>query len=66
MLVIVNGAPREIPCGSSVAELLRELELEVRGLAVEVNGQLVPRDSLSEWELKAQDEIEIVTLAGGG
>lgn len=66
MLVIVNGAPREIPSGSSVAELLLDLELEVRGLAVEVNGQLVPRDSLSDWELKAQDEIEIVTLAGGG
>ena len=66
MLVLVNGAPREIPIHSTVDRLLRDLELEVRGLAVEVNGQLVPREALSECELKAHDEVEIVTLAGGG
>lgn len=66
MLVIINGTPRELPAHTTVAELLRELGLQLRGLAVEVNGELVPRHVLSERELQAQDKVEIVTLAGGG
>ena len=49
-----------------VAELLEQLDLEPRYVAVEVNLDLVPRDRHQELVLKAGDRLEVVTLVGGG
>jgi sulfur carrier protein len=64
--IIVNGKPSELPQPLTVAELLRRLEIPPRGVAVEVNLQLVSRKRHAEHELSEGDQLEIVTLVGGG
>lgn len=62
----INGTPREIPAGTSVAGLLDLLQKNPRFLAVERNQELVPRTTHTNCQLQAGDQIEIVTLVGGG
>ena len=66
MKIQVNGNEREIAAESTVADLLRVLELEPRGLAVERNLELVPRALHAETKLAEGDRLEVVTLVGGG
>jgi thiamine biosynthesis protein ThiS len=66
MNVTVNGQPRELPEPFTVAELLERLEMPPRGVAVEVNLQIVPRPRHAEHRLADGDKLEIVTLVGGG
>ncbi len=66
MRVTVNGEPKEIREHLSVAELLEELESNRGACAVEVNRQLVPRRQHADRRLAEGDEVEIVTLVGGG
>ena len=66
MEITVNDETREIPDGSTVAELLALLKMEPRYLAVERNLELVPRARHAECVLEAGDKLEIVTLVGGG
>jgi sulfur carrier protein len=66
MQIELNGQPREIAEGSTIALLLGELELEPRHLAVERNRELVPRAEHAGAQLAEGDCIEVVTLVGGG
>ena len=66
MEITVNGKPREAPAGTSITALLAELALDSRQVAVEVNLELVPRSRHAEHRLEAGDEVEVVTLVGGG
>ena len=65
--IIVNGDPREVPAGSTVASLLTSLELDPRLVVVERNREILrDRDGFSNIELNAGDSIEIVHFVGGG
>lgn len=64
--ITVNGEVREIRGGSTVADLIAELNLSPRFLAVERNLELVPRTRHAECVLQEGDRLEIVTLVGGG
>ena len=66
MQIIVNGEPREHADGTTLAELLESMSLEPRRVAVEVNKRLVPRRVFAQTVLNDGDELEIVTLVGGG
>ena len=66
MRIKVNGQWREQADALSVAELLTELSLEPRRVAVERNKQIVRRANYAETSLADNDELEIVTLVGGG
>ncbi len=66
MDIIVNGNPRQLDRPMSVAELLEELDLAGKYVAVEVNLELVPRARHAEHRLAEGDRLEIVTLVGGG
>ena len=66
MQISVNGQPRSVPEGQTVAALLAELKLEPRYLAVERNRVLVPRRQHANCILEEGDQLEIVTLVGGG
>ena len=66
MQITVNGEVREVSDGICVAELLAEMSLEPRRVAVECNKQLVPRAKHPETILAEKDQLEIVTLVGGG
>jgi sulfur carrier protein len=64
--VTVNGTPRELQQPLSIAELLEQLAVPPRGVAVEVNLQLIPRTQHAQRQLADGDQLEIVTLVGGG
>lgn len=64
--VVVNGAAREVPVGSTARDLVAALGLEGRPLAVELNEQVVPRSRLGDCRLENGDRLELVTLVGGG
>jgi len=64
--ISINGESREIAAGITVADLLRELELQPKYLAVERNLQLIPRGDHATCTLEPNDQLEIVTLVGGG
>jgi thiamine biosynthesis protein ThiS len=66
MTIVVNGQPRQLARPATVAELLKQLEMPTRGVAVEVNMQIVPRLRHAEHLLADGDRLEIVTLVGGG
>lgn len=66
MQIEVNGKPREVSDGASVADLLDELELDGRLVVVELNREIVRRTERSDVGLQAGDRIEIVHFVGGG
>lgn len=66
MRIMVNGSWQETADGISITELLKSLSLEPLRVAVEVNKQIVPRARHGETALTDQDQLEIVTLMGGG
>ncbi len=64
--VYVNGEPRRLPAGTTVAQLLDELALTGQRLAVEVNLEIVPRSAHAAHALRPGDRVEIVRAIGGG
>ncbi|MFT5324241.1 MAG: sulfur carrier protein [Planctomycetaceae bacterium] len=66
MQITVNDEAREIAVGSTIADLLEELGMRPKFVAVERNLELVPRARHAECELAENDRLEVVTLVGGG
>ncbi|TVQ28646.1 MAG: sulfur carrier protein ThiS [Wenzhouxiangella sp.] len=66
MEIIVNGNPRACADGQTVSGLLDELGLGEKRVAVERNGELVPKSLHAEQQLGEGDQIEIVHAIGGG
>lgn len=66
MDIRVNGEPRRVEPNATIADLLAELNMQPRYLAVERNFELVPRTRHAECVLQDGDQLEIVTLVGGG
>ena len=64
--ITLNSEPRTFPAPLPVAELLRHLGKDSKKLAVEVNRVVVPRAEHERHTLADGDEVEIVTLVGGG
>jgi thiazole synthase len=64
--ITLNGERRELPGPISVADALRLWDLKPEYVAVELNRQLVPRRHHGETALGDGDEVEVVTLVGGG
>jgi len=50
----------------NVARLIEELELEGKRIALERNGEIVPRGSFAQQPLTDGDRLEIVVAVGGG
>lgn len=66
MDILLNGEPATLPAACTVARLLADSGHGARRVAVEVNGEIVPRASLGERELRDGDRVEIVHALGGG
>jgi thiazole synthase len=64
--LIVNGEPRRVPSGASIADLVRGLDLNPLKVAVERNGEIAPRSTLADVALADGDVLEIVHFVGGG
>lgn len=66
MQVIVNGAPKTIAPAITVQQLLELLAIGKGRLAIEINGEIVPRSTFTDRVLHEGDSIEIVQAIGGG
>ncbi|MDG4804681.1 sulfur carrier protein ThiS [Micromonospora sp. WMMD980] len=66
MELIVNGTGRTLPDGVTVAEVVRAVTGQQRGLAVAVNGEVVPRGGWSASVLRDGDRVEVLSAAQGG
>jgi len=65
--ILVNGQPRELaPNAATVADLVSELGLAGKRIAIERNGEIVPRGRYLETAIKANDRFEVVVAVGGG
>lgn len=62
----VNGESRSIAEGARITDLVTDLALDGRKIAVERNLEIVPRSQYSETALEDGDRIEIVAFVGGG
>ncbi len=66
MNVLLNGEPKSLPAGTTVARLVAMLQLGEKRLALEINEEIVPRSLYAEYAIRANDRIEIVHAVGGG
>jgi len=66
MRVTLNGEPRDLRDGLTVAELVSEMGLGARRIAVEINLDVLPRDDYGGRPLCEGDVVEIVHFIGGG
>ncbi|MFG0319383.1 MAG: sulfur carrier protein ThiS [Planctomycetota bacterium JB042] len=66
LIVTVNDERRTLPDGTTVSDLLALLDLRVDLVAVERNGEIVPKASHAETPLRDGDRLEVVTFVGGG
>jgi sulfur carrier protein len=66
MELTVNGAARTLASGTTVAELVAATMTRSRGVAVAVNGEVVPRAGWPAAVLRDGDRVEVLTAAQGG
>ena len=64
--ITVNGEPRRVAPDLTAAQLIEQLELGGRRLAMEINREILPRSRYAEHRLNDGDRIEIVQAIGGG
>jgi sulfur carrier protein len=62
----VNGAQHQFLQNPNVAQLLEQLALKGKRIAVERNGEIVPRSRFADEILADGDQLEIVVAVGGG
>jgi thiamine biosynthesis protein ThiS len=62
----VNGENREVRAGATVRDLVLDLGLTGKAVAVELNKQVVPRREHEKTVLHDGDVVEVVALVGGG
>lgn len=66
LTIQVNGEQRACAAQSSLPQLLEQLGLNPRLVAVEYNGEILHRQFWESTEIQAGDRLEIVTIVGGG
>lgn len=65
MNIVLNGIKTETS-SRTLTELLDDKEIPNVHVAIEVNGQIIPKSQLDNYTLQANDVIEIITFVGGG
>lgn len=64
--MIINGNEEDVATPITVAELIGNKGLRANRVAVELNGEIVPRAQRAQTQLKGTDTLEIVTFVQGG
>lgn len=64
--VEMNGKRLEVAEGTTIGSLLDEREIERRMVAVELNGEIIPRYEFDNTRLSAGDHLELLQMVGGG
>ena len=66
MEMMVNGQAMQVEGAATVSELLEKLSLTGKRVAVEKNGEIVPKSAHATTEITPSDKLEIVVAVGGG
>ncbi len=66
MKICINGEPRDITDGVNLSRLLEELQIRPGRVVVELNCNIIARDSYGATLLREGDALEIVQFVGGG
>ena len=66
MDIQLNGQPHALPHPGTLLALLQQHGLAERRVAVELNGEIIPRSRHAQTTLKDGDRVEIVHALGGG
>ena len=64
--ITLNGESRQFPSPPTIAELVEQLQLTGRRIAIERNGEIVPRSRYPEQTVANGDSLEVVIAVGGG
>ena len=62
----INGIREKVKAGTTISILINDLNIANRKIALEVNGEIIPRSQFDSRILEDGDQIEIVTAVGGG
>ena len=65
-MISVNGEPSAIAAGTTVAQLLAELDAPDRGVAVAIDGEVVPRGEWTSTTVGDEAKVEVVMAVQGG
>ncbi len=67
-MIVLNGQPSDLPAGETIAAALGRLALapDARGVAVAVDGEVVPRSTWETFALGADARVEVLTAMQGG
>lgn len=66
MQIVLNGEARRLPSATPVAGLIEQVLPGQRRVAVEVNGEIIPRSRWHEHALADGDRVELIHAVGGG
>ncbi|MBO0685321.1 MAG: sulfur carrier protein ThiS [Candidatus Dormibacteraeota bacterium] len=66
MALRVNGRAVELPDTTPLLDYVRELGVDPRAIAVEINGEIIEREAYAGCRLQDGDAVEIVRMVGGG
>ncbi|HQS82248.1 MAG TPA: sulfur carrier protein ThiS [Thiobacillus sp.] len=64
--LVINGEPRSFPAPLTLAQLIELQDLAGKRIAIEKNGEIVPRSQHATTPLASGDRLEIVVAVGGG
>ena len=62
----INGKINKIDDKTKLSDLVKNLEVPLKKVAIELNREIVNKKNLSKIKLKVNDKIEIVHFIGGG
>jgi thiamine biosynthesis protein ThiS len=66
MQIVLNGAPKTVSAGLTVAALLSEIQVDPQKVAVELNREIVRKKEWAETPVEAGAAVEVVWFVGGG
>ena len=66
MQITVNGQPRQLAAKATITQLLAELGLDQKRIAIEVNKDVISRSNHNKFQLTEGDYVEIIQAVGGG
>ena len=65
-MILVNGEPSSVAPGTTVEELLRSLDAPDRGVAVALDGEVIPRSTWERTAIADGAKVEVVVAVQGG
>lgn len=66
IILTINGQPQQFESSLNVTQLIEHLALQGKRIAIERNGEIIPRSQFSEQQLINGDQLEVVVAVGGG